>query len=85
MPGSLDLRQLWLVPEEALTREFGELPPLEETETPAGCRVTLAGDGEETVAWLFEGWSRIYYLEAVGESGAVDSLLRQIMAGVEFK
>ena len=35
--------------------------------------------------WLFEGQSRLYLMEAIGEKEAVEALVEQIMKGIEFK
>ena len=81
-PGEVDIRQLWLGVEESLD---GELPPAGETEDPAGCRLTIAGDGDERVVWLFEGERFVYLLEGEGETGSLETLITEIMAGIEFK
>ena len=81
-PGEVDIRQLWLSVEESLD---GELPPAGETDDPAGCRLTIAGDGDERVVWLFEGERFVYLLEGEGETGSLETLITEIMAGIEFK
>ena len=81
-PGDVDIRQLWLTVEESLGEEIA---PAEDTDDPAGCRAVAVQDGEETALWLFEGRSLIYLLEARGEAASVETLVGDIMAGIEFK
>ena len=85
-PGDIDMDQLWNTALDSLF-EGAEHPATESTTDPVGRRVTLEPDenGEETIVWLFEGQSRLYLMEAIGEKEAVEALVEQIMKGIEFK